>query len=84
MTDVTEVAQAHTTTAKAVDIPSPPLERASIPETPLYQVEDQRYSGEWRAIGQFTDPVEAQRAAAVIGSAGGNVRILFIERPLIP
>jgi hypothetical protein len=45
-----------------------------------YEVQDQRYSGEWRARAQFIDPGEAQQAAAVIRSAGGNVRILFIER----
>jgi hypothetical protein len=57
-----------------------PLERASVSEKPRYEVQDQRYSGEWRAIAQFIDPGEAQQAAAVIRSAGGNVRILFIER----
>jgi len=76
--------QRHAATPVVVDIPVHPLERASIPETPLYEVQDQRYSGAWRVVAQFADPRAAEQVAALLRSAGGNVRIELIPQPLIP
>ena len=77
-------AETHATAAGVVEIPARPLERASIPETPLYEVQDQRYSGAWRVVAQFADPRAAEQVAALLRSAGGNVRIELIPQPLIP
>jgi hypothetical protein len=55
------------------------------PLLPIYSVEDRRISGEWRTVAEFADPLDARCAAALLRSQGAtDVRILLIERPLIP
>lgn len=51
---------------------------------PLYDVQDRRYSGEWRSVAQTHDVHEARRIALLIRWAGGSARVEMIPRPIIP
>ena len=60
------------------------VEGASEPDLrPLYSVEDRRYSGEWRVVGEFANRDVAERVAAPLRSAGGDVRVELIPQPVI-
>ena len=83
--DPLERATAHAADVDPADLYPPTVERVSEPElAALYSVEDRRYSGEWRVVAEFADPDVANRVAALLRSAGGDVRVEFIPQPLIP
>jgi len=76
---------AHAADVEPISSYPQPVERATEPDsTPLYSVEDRRYSGEWRIVAEFADPDVAQRVAALLRSAGGDVRVELIPQPIIP
>ena len=61
--------------------------RISAPEDPnsarIYAVKDRRYSGEWRTVGEYSDPAQANAAADQLRAAGANdVRIELVEQPV--
>jgi hypothetical protein len=45
---------AHAAHAEGISDHPQHVERSSEPELPLYELQDQRYSGEWRVIDQFS------------------------------
>lgn len=51
---------------------------------PLYSVQDMRVAGEWRVVAEFTDIDRANQVAALLQSAGGNVRVELIPTPIVP
>jgi len=51
---------------------------------PLFAVQDRRVSGEWRVVGEFADERQAKQVAALLRSAGGDVRVERVPAPVIP
>ena len=81
--DRLERATARAADAGDVQVHRGPVARRGSDEQPLYSVEDRRCSGEWRVVGEFADPRQAQQVAALLRSAGGIVRVELIPTPII-
>lgn len=55
-----------------------------VPDPPTYELQDRRFSGEWRPIATFRDPEAANQVAALLRFHGSDVRVEVIPAPHIP